>query len=54
MAWSYADDCRVVELSKAKKSLEEAALIYRTSDRCLLGQSSQLSAAIGALIHHIA
>lgn len=33
MAWSYADDRRVIELAKAKKSLEEAALIMRRTPK---------------------
>jgi hypothetical protein len=28
-SWSYADDRRVIELSKASKSLEEAARIMK-------------------------
>jgi hypothetical protein len=33
-SWSFADDRRVVELAKAKKSLEEAARIMdRTPER---------------------
>ena len=53
MAWSYADDRRIIELAKAKKSLEEVALIMgRTPKRIRevslrLGESFTSTAASG-------
>jgi hypothetical protein len=48
MAWSYADDRRVIELAKAKKSLEEAALIMRRTPKRIREVSLRLGVSFNS------